>query len=124
MKRFLFLIGLVLWTISAYGQFTGEWHQGDLKKKGGVVGTIFVAIGGQEAVDKLWDDMGPRVYIGGGAMLAGVAAGTTDIVLLCVGNRNMRRMVEACDAAGLPPLPAAELTFGPTPSGLGLALRF
>lgn len=187
MKRFLILIGLVLWTVSAYGQFAGEWHQGDLKKKGaviafqdekldgettlsilqevggqemvaswekyrkergwgigltaggftvaaaglayggvyllaGVVGTMFAAIGGQEAVDKLWDDMGPRVYIGGGAMLAGLAAGTTGIVLLCVGNRNMRRMVEACDAAGLPP--AAELTFGPAPSGMGLVLRF
>jgi hypothetical protein len=187
MKRFLFLIGLVLWSVSAYGQFAGDWSQGDLSRKGagiavkgekldhesvralltqvggqemvdswekyarqrgwgigltaggytlavaglayggvylmaGVVGTIFAAIGGQEAVDKLWDDMGPRVYIGGGAMLAGLAAGTTGIVLRCVGNRNMRRMVEACDAAGLPP--AAELTFGPAPSGMGLVLRF
>lgn len=181
------MIGLVLWTMSAYGQYAGEWHQGDLKKKGaviafqgekldaetthailqevggpemvvswekyrkergwgigltaggytlaaagfayggvylmaGVVGTIFVAIGGQEAVDKMWKDLGPRVYIGGGAMLAGLAAGTTGVVLLCVGNRHMRRMVETCDAAGLPP--AAELTFGPAPSGLGLVYRF
>lgn len=91
----------------------------------GVVGSIFAAIGGQEAVDKMWDDMGPRVQIGGAAMLAGIAAGTTGVVLLCVGNHRLRNLAASCDAAGLPPVtPAAELTFGTTPSGVGLALRF
>ena len=90
----------------------------------GVVGTIFVAIGGQEAVDKMWADLGPKVQIGGAAMLTGLAVGTTGVVLLCVGNGNMKKLARTCDAAGLEPSPTAQLTFGPTPSGVGLALRF
>jgi hypothetical protein len=95
----------------------------------GIVGTIFVAIGGQEAVDKMWADLGPQVTIGGIAMFTGLAVGTTGVVLLCVGNGNMRKTARLCNDAGLPvpePLvsPMAELTFGPTPSGVGLALRF
>ena len=90
----------------------------------GVVGTIFVAIGGQEAVDKMWADLGPMVHVGGVAMLTGLAAGTTGVVLLCVGNGNLRKMTRTADAAGLPPLTDVQLTFGPTPSGMGLALRF
>ena len=90
----------------------------------GVVGTIFVAIGGQEAVDKMWADLGPKVQIGGAAMLTGLAVGTTGVVLLCVGNGNMKKLARTCDAAGLEPVSAAQLTFGPTPSGVGLALRF
>ena len=90
----------------------------------GVVGTIFVAIGGQEAVDKMWADLGPKVQIGGAAMLTGFAVGTTGVVLLCVGNGNMKKLARTCDAAGLEPIPTAQLTFGPTPSGVGLALRF
>ena len=57
----------------------------------GLVGTIFAAIGGQEAVDKLWADLGPRVYIGGVGMIAGLAAGTTGIVLLSVRHRPPQR---------------------------------
>ena len=90
----------------------------------GVVGTMFAAIGGQEAVDKLWSDLSPNVSLGGGIMLAGLAIGTTGVVLLCVGNGNMRKMARTCDAAGLAPVQEAQITFGPTPSGVGLALRF
>ena len=94
----------------------------------GIVGTIFAAIGGQEAVDKLWADLGPQVSIGGTAMVTGLVAGTTGVVLLCRGNRKLKGIVSDCDAAGLPPVPqpakGPELTFGPTPSGIGLALRF
>ena len=90
----------------------------------GVVGTIFAAIGGQEAVDKMWADLGPKVQIGGAAMLTGLAVGTTGVVLLCVGNGNMKKLARTCDAAGLEPIPTVQLTFGPTPSGVGLALRF
>ena len=88
----------------------------------GIIGTIFASIGGQEAVEKLWADLGPMVQIGGAAMVTGLVTGTTGVVLLCVGNGNMRKTARICDAAGLPPV--AELTFGPTPSGIGLALRF
>jgi hypothetical protein len=90
----------------------------------GLVGTIFAAIGGQEAVDKLWADLGPRVYIGGVGMIAGLAAGTTGIVLLSVGNSNLKKLAKTCDAAGLGPQTGVQLAFGPTPSGVGLALRF
>ena len=90
----------------------------------GVVGTIFAAIGGQEAVDNLWADLGPMVQIGGIATIAGLAAGTTGVVLLCVGNGNMKKLARTCDAAGLAPVGDVQLTFGPTPSGVGLALRF
>lgn len=109
----------------------------------GLVGTIFAAIGGQEAVDKLWADLGPRVYIGSIAMATGIAAGTTGVILLSRSNRRLKDITRTCDAAGLPPVdmasgfpstlpstlpstdsPTLLLTFGPTPSGVGLALRF
>ena len=95
----------------------------------GVVGTIFAAPFGEEAVNNMWADLGTQVQIGGIAMLTGFAVGTTGVALLCVGNGNMRKATRLCNEAGLPvpePLvsPMAELTFGPTPSGVGLALRF
>ena len=100
----------------------------------GVVGTIFAAPFGEEAVNNMWADLGTQVQIGGIAMLTGFAVGTTGVVLLCVGNGNMRKTARLCNdglcnEAGLPvpePLvsPMAELTFGSTPSGVGLALRF
>ena len=90
----------------------------------GIVGTIFAAPFGEEAVNNMWADLGTNVQIGGIAMLTGLAIGTTGVVLLCVGNGNMRKLAKTCDAAGFEPLPAAELTFGPTPSGVGLALHF
>jgi len=96
---------------------------------GGVFASIFAAMFGQEAVDSVWEDLGPKVTAGGIAMFTGLAVGTTGVVLLCVGNGNMRKTARLCNEAGLPvpePVvtPTAELTFGPTPSGVGLALRF
>jgi hypothetical protein len=101
----------------------------------------------------MWADLGPHVQIGGIAMFSGLAIGTTGVVLLCVGNGNMRKTARLCNEAGLPvpelvpelapelapelvpelvpepvdvpaAAPLAQLTFGPTPSGVGLALRF
>jgi hypothetical protein len=91
---------------------------------GGIFASMFAAIGGQEAVDKVWADLGPMVQIGVVGFFTGLAVGTTGVVLLCVGNGNMRKLARTCDAAGLPPVTTAQLTFGPTPSGVGLALRF
>ena len=88
----------------------------------GVIGTIFAAPFGEEAVNKMWADLETNVQVGGIAMLSGLAIGTTGVVLLCVGNGNMRKLAKTCDAAGFEPL--VELTLGPTPSGVGLALRF
>lgn len=111
-------------TAGGYTLAAAGFCYGGIYLLAGVIGTIFAAIGGQEAVDKLWDDLGPRVTIGGIAMATGLAVGTTGVVLICVGNGNMKKVARACDAAGLAPVPVAELTFGPTPSGVGIALRF
>jgi len=89
---------------------------------GGIFASMFAAIGGQEAVDNVWSELGPMVQAGTIGFFTGLAAGTTGIVLLCIGNSNLRKMAQTCDAAGLPP--SVEVTFGPTPSGVGFALRF
>ena len=88
---------------------------------GGVFASMFASIGGQEAVDGVWADLGPLVQAGAIGCAAGLAAGTTGIVLLCVGNGNLKKIVRTCDAAGLPPV---EIVLGPAPSGVGLTLRF
>ena len=111
-------------TSGGYTLAVAGFCYGGIYLMAGLVGTIFAAIGGQEAVDKLWADLGPQVTIGGTAMVTGLVVGTTGVVLLSVGNGKMKKLAKTCDAAGLEPLPAAELTFGPTPSGVGLALRF
>ena len=91
-----------------------------------LMATIFIAWAGQEAVDELWAEMGTKVAIGGGVTIGGLAVGTTGAVLLGVANGKMRRIVNTCNEAGMPPAPASEmeLTFGPAPSGVGLVLHF
>lgn len=112
-------------TAGGYSLAAVGFAYGGVYLVGGLIASVFVAVGGQEAVDRVWEDLGPRVNIGAGVMLAGLAAGTTGVVLLCVGNHHLRKIADTCDAAGLTPVaPAARLTFGPTPSGAGLALRF
>lgn len=88
---------------------------------GGAVGSAFVAVGGEEAVQGVWDGMSPR--ISGGMVVAGVgaAAGVTGVVLLINGNTHLRRIVKDCND---PASGTVALTFGPTPSGIGLALHF
>ena len=87
---------------------------------GGAVATSLVAVGGEEAVQGVWSGMSPQ--ISGGLVVAGVglAAGLTGTGLLIAGNTRLRRTVKALNTPAAP----AELTFGPTPSGLGLAFRF
>ena len=112
-------------TAGGYGLAVAGFCYGGIYLLAGIVGTAFAAIGGQEAVDNLWDDLGTRVNVGAGATIGGLAIGTTGAVLLGVANGKMRRMVGTCNEAGLPaPAPAAELTFGPAPSGVGLVLHF
>ena len=91
---------------------------------GGVFASMFAAIGGQQAVDGVWAELGPMVKIGTVGFFTGLAAGTTGVVLLCVGNGQLRKITDACNAAGLPPVSGAELAFGPAPSGIGFTLRF
>ena len=88
---------------------------------GGAVGTALVAVGGDEAVQGVWNGMSPR--INGGMIVAGVgvAAGVTGVVLLINGNTHLRRIVKDCND---PASGAVTLSFGPTPSGIGLALQF
>jgi hypothetical protein len=93
----------------------------------GLVASIFVAFGGQEAIDQLWSEMGPRVYVGAAATVGGLAVGTTGAVLLGTANKKMKNMVGTCNEAGTPvpgTAPTPELTFGPAPSGVGLVLHF
>ena len=65
--------------------------------------------------------MSPR--INGGMIVAGVGAvaGITGVVLLINGNTHLRRIVRDCNEPGAS---SVTLTLGPTPSGVGLALRF
>ena len=88
----------------------------------GMVGTIFVAIGGQEAVDKLWADIGPKATAGGIVSLVGLGGAVTGIVLLSVGNSNLTKTVRYCDGLGIQR--ESKLAFGPTRSGLGLSWTF
>lgn len=89
----------------------------------GIVGTIFVAIGGQEAVDRLWADIRAKAGVGNVLMLTGLATTASGIVLLSVSNHNMRGMVKTCNEAGQPL--DANFAFGPTHSGgIGLTYNF
>ena len=51
---------------------------------------------------------------------AGLAAGLTGTGLLIAGNTRLRRTVKELNQPAAP----VELTLGPTPSGIGLALHF
>ncbi len=88
---------------------------------GGAVGSALVAVGGDEAVQSVWNGMSPR--INGGMIVAGVGAvaGITGVVLLINGNTHLRRIVRDCNEPGAS---SVTLTLGPTSSGVGLALRF
>ena len=88
---------------------------------GGAVGSALVAVGGDEAVQGVWNGMSPR--INGGMIVAGVGAvaGITGVVLLINGNTHLRRIVRDCNEPGAS---SVTLTLGPTSSGVGLALRF
>lgn len=88
---------------------------------GGAVGSALVAVGGDKAVQGVWNGMSPR--INGGMIVAGVGAvaGITGVVLLINGNTHLRRIVRDCNEPGAS---SVTLTLGPTPSGVGLALRF
>ena len=87
---------------------------------GGAVATGLVAVGGEEAVQGVWDGMSPHISGGIAAAGVGLAAGLTGTGLLIAGNTRLRRIVKSCNEPAATP----GLTLGPTPSGLGLALRF
>ena len=89
----------------------------------GILGTIFVAPFGEEAVNDLWDDIGGKAAVGSTVSGIGMAAGITGIVLLCVGNRHMRKTVRYINESGRPQ--EAEVVLGPVAADrVGLALRF
>ena len=88
---------------------------------GGAVGSALVAVGGEQAVQGVWNGMSP--HINGGMVVAGVGAvaGVTGVVLLINGNTHLRRIVKDCNN---PASGEVAFSFGPTPSGIGLALSF
>ena len=87
---------------------------------GGAVASTVVAVGGEEAVKGVWDDMSPQLTAGVVVAGIGLAAGLTGTGLLIAGNSRLRRTVKTLNEPAAP----AALTLGPTPSGIGLALRF
>ena len=89
----------------------------------GIVATIFVAPFGEEAVDDLWDDIGEKTSAGAAITTVGTVVGLTGVVLLCIGNRHMRKTVRYINGTGKPQ--EAEIVLGPVaPDRVGLALRF
>jgi len=89
----------------------------------GCVATIFVAPFGSEAVQKMWDDIGAKASVGSYIGLGTTAVMATGIVLLCVGNHNLRKTVKYCNAIGARQV--AYFDFGGTASGgLGVTFNF
>ena len=87
---------------------------------GGAVASGLVAVGGEKAVQGVWNQMSPQIGGGIAVACAGLAAGLTGSGLLIAGNTRLRRTVKELNQPAAP----VELTLGPTPSGIGLALHF
>ena len=88
-----------------------------------LVGTIFVAPFGGDAVDELWANMSKEAQIPGYISIATSAMTITGIVLMSVGDRGFRKTVNYCNSIGEPQ--QAYIDFGPTASGgTGLTFNF
>lgn len=90
----------------------------------GIIGTIIVApLGGQEAVDDLWKEVGKETALGSTLSCVGLAAGITGIVLWATGNRQMKKTVKYLNEAGR--TQEAEIVLGPVAADrMGIAYRF
>ena len=109
-------------TIGGYTTMLAGAAFGGVYLLAGIIGTIFVAPFGQEAVDNMWDDIGGKAAAGSITSGAGLAIGTTGVVLLIVGNAKMKKIVRYCNSEGQPR--EATLSFAPVPGGAGLVLNF
>lgn len=109
-------------TIGGYTAMLAGTAFGGIYLLAGIVGTIFVAPFGQEAVDNLWDDIGGKAAAGSIVSGAGLAVGTTGVVLWIVGNKKMKKIVRYCNSEGKPREVA--LSLAPTPGGAGIVLNF
>ena len=87
-----------------------------------VVCVIFVAVGGQEAVDNLSRQFAPWIYGGLAAFGAGTAVAVAGIPLTTSNCKKMNEITDRYNHQGSASSPV--LTFGPTRSGFGLALNF
>lgn len=89
-----------------------------------VVCVIFVAIGGQEAVDQLSRQFEPW-YIGSGIVTGvGAASAIAGIPVLVVNNKKLNGIVNDWNAANGAPTGEVSLNFGAAPSGIGFTLNF
>ena len=88
---------------------------------GAAAGAIGGSIGGEEAAQQGANAGSP--YITGGlvATFTGLAATVTGVTLLSVGGTRMRRITDTYNETNRE---SARLYFGPTASGVGLALQF
>ena len=88
-----------------------------------LVGTIFVAPFGDDAVNELWANMSKEAQIPGYISIATSAMTITGIILMSVGDRGLRKTVNYCNSVGEPQ--QAYFDFGPTASGgTGLTFNF
>ena len=95
----------------------------------GTAAVVTGAVGGdsdaaaQDAADNVSEEIGP--HITAGVIITAVGAGTAvaGIPITVVNCRKMSKIVDEYNDIHNP-APAAELTFGPTRSGVGLALNF
>ncbi len=89
----------------------------------GIVGTIFVAPFGKEAVDDLWKEVGEQAAVGNVITVAGTVTGITGIVLWATGGRHLKKTVKHLNEVGRPT--ESEIVFGPVaPDRMGFAYRF
>ncbi|MBR6053846.1 MAG: hypothetical protein IKP46_00745 [Bacteroidales bacterium] len=88
-----------------------------------LIGTVFVAPFGGDAVDEMWSNMSKEAQIPGYISIATSAMTITGVVLMCVGDRGFRKTVNYCNSLGAPQ--QAYFDFGQTQSGgMGLTFNF
>lgn len=88
-----------------------------------LMGTIFVAPFGDDAVNDLWANMSKEAQIPGYISIGTSAMTITGIILMSVADRGFRKTVNYCNSIGEPQ--QAYFDFGPTASGgTGLTFNF
>lgn len=88
-----------------------------------MVGTIFVAPFGDDALEDFWAESAKLARVPFYVGIGTTAMTITGVVLLCIGNKGFRTTVDYCNSLGAPR--QAYFDFGQTPSGgLGLTFNF
>lgn len=119
-------VGGALCLVYTVGGAAGKGFEGAI---GGFVGAVGggtsgttdggTTTGSASETDKLFD----RASAFGVVCIVGSVAACTGIVLLCVGDTNLRKMVKGFNVAQVGGVPV-QLSLGPQSCGFGLALKF